>query len=1622
MNEKSSGRIDFDHLAELFVARLRQGQRPSISEYVERHPELADEILDLFPALAEMEGLKPDPAGCTGLFLGMPPEGVVVVIPEQLGDYRILRLIGQGGMGVVYEARRESLSAHVALKVLHHRFRGRGEFLRRFRNEARSAARLHHTNIVPVFDFGEHDGILYYVMQYIPGQGLDRVLADVRRLRDAGSSALAMPANGADRLARSVAEGLVTGRFRVRLDDEDELPELNSGEVGSTIDPDNAPTAHPAPAVGDGSGSVPSLGGATGPGQARYHREVARIGAQVADALAHAHSLGVLHRDVKPSNLLLDARGDAWVADFGLAKSEEAEDLTDTGDVLGTLRYMAPERLDGKSDRRGDIYALGTTLYEMIVLRPAFDAPDRARLVRQILEEDPPTLRKLDRRVPRDLETIVQKAMARDASARYQTAGELAEDLRLFLQDRPIAARRSTPAERTWRWCRRNKVVAALAASLLVVFLVSFVAVTAALVRARADRKLADTRMLAAQKSESIARSEKARADAGFAQARSAVDDYLNKVTEDETLKETPKLKQLRRKLLESAATFYQAFLRDHRDDRSLRAEIAAVTLRLSGVRAGFSDPIFNDLALEAVTLYEALAKESPSDPAILAGRINAHLAHNDFDRAIELGETAIAAHLEDTRITDALAVAYRFRVEARREEGDRAGAVEAARRSLALNESHLTRAPDDAQVEREVTANLSDLSMLLTHFGRSIDSLSLSRKLLAHDRGLVARYPDRLLYQQDLLVGIRNVALLDWHFGNKDQALARLGEALARSRELAAANPDVAYFNSARFGFAATIGDWLAERGESRDEMDEEALAATPTGSKLEEIPGLVDLKAFALVVDRRIGSISTGRSALTAANQSRFDELGSRAVQSTALLADRGSVTLAELKNPTLWPNLRNRDDFRALVRRLEEGTPGVAQAVKPATANLKPATPSSRELDIRARSERADAQFAAGVMLFDDGRMDEAARMLDQARGEFESLVRDDPKSPDHRFDLARARVVRARLAYDIGRLPEAFEGWLAARDLQLSVAADPASDPSTIATCRDAMLDLGSFFCERGLWDEAEASFERGLALATPVNAADDLKAGLNCLLAHDETGYRRTRDRALARNRSTNNAYIAADVAMLAAISPDPALDRAALVPLAVRGLDMEERYWRMVYLALTYLRAGRLDEAAKQLDAYDQTSTPGVERVDEITALGYTVRAMVTYRLGRADDARRALARSRRLLDDLGMRFLERPLGEHGVGFWGWAACRILMAEARAEIERRPERPEPWTDLMNAWAESQVGRPDRARAALSRIAPKDAQTASVCAARARVLLALGDTDRARQDLEAAIRLDPENVLALITRGRLALAENRPEAAADNLARALGRWPDSRDEFDLRAGVDRLIASSDAVFARAVSLRPDDPQLWVARGRHLAWLGRWKDASDAYSKGFAPRRPSVDWIEYGAVLVLAGDQAGSRRLCDQMVELLKQPGSDRDLLKLEVAARLSRNSVASGVPPELIVRWADAALRIVPDNRWYDYLAGAARLRGRGQDESALRMLNTANRGKSGWHGAGMFWYALAIAHRRLGHDGDARRWLDRADAWMADRDREAASDSTVEPKNFLRDYLEAKILEREAKS
>ena len=429
MTDPAPQRNPVEKLAEEFVERHRRGERPSLSEYTARYPELADEIRDLFPALVLMEQLKPASVDATGAYSGggAAPTGKKL---ERLGDYRILREVGRGGMGIVYEAEQESLGRRVALKILPSQALLDPQQQKRFQREAKAAARLHHTNIVPVYGVGEHDGLHYYVMQFIQGLGLDEVLVELKRLhrirhRPARTAVEASPTARNDRVsdvsAVEVVQALLTGEFAAQGVASRERQPLEGAPSG--VDTPGSP-ALDAPGS-PSSIRLPGSSGQSGLSESgrHYWQSVARIGIQVADALEYAHGQGIVHRDIKPSNLLLDTQGTVWVTDFGLAKaSTEGAALTNTGDIVGTLRYMAPERFQGYSDARGDVYSLGLTLYELLVQWPAFDETDRNKLIHQVTHEEPPRPRKLNAAVPRDLETVVLKAIEREPGRRYQTA------------------------------------------------------------------------------------------------------------------------------------------------------------------------------------------------------------------------------------------------------------------------------------------------------------------------------------------------------------------------------------------------------------------------------------------------------------------------------------------------------------------------------------------------------------------------------------------------------------------------------------------------------------------------------------------------------------------------------------------------------------------------------------------------------------------------------------------------------------------------------------------------------------------------------------------------------------------------------------------------------------------------------------------------------------------------------------------------------------------------------------------------------------------------------------------------------------------------------------------------
>jgi WD40 repeat protein/serine/threonine protein kinase len=516
MANSSPRRETVEQLAEDFVERYRRGEHPALSEYTDRYPEHAEQIRDLFPALVMMEQIAPGSESDALRGLGRLPTQRPSEHPERIGDYRILREIGRGGMGIVYEAEQVSLGRHVALKVLPQPMLPNPRQRQRFEREARAAARLHHTNIVPVFGVGEEGPLHYYVMQYIPGLGLDEVLDELRRLRREKRSTIPGPIAGDPRESPPGVSVEAVARSLL-LTVGDHMPSRGPAPSAAEGVGEDAMLPPPREAATSGSaaglalsGSSVVLPGQSGDGRrskaATYWHSVARIGLQVAEALAYAHQQGVLHRDIKPANLLLDTRGNVWLTDFGLAKAGDQQDLTKTGDVLGTARYLAPEVFQGQTDVRSEVYALGLTLYELLALRPAFEEKDRHRLVRQIISEAPTRLEKLNREIPRDLVTVVHKAIDREAGCRYQTARDLADDLRCFIEDQPIRARRPWLPERVLRWSRHHKSLASALAIIAVLLVAGTIGAGLAAVH---FRRLAEEAVAAQRKADLAADRER---------------------------------------------------------------------------------------------------------------------------------------------------------------------------------------------------------------------------------------------------------------------------------------------------------------------------------------------------------------------------------------------------------------------------------------------------------------------------------------------------------------------------------------------------------------------------------------------------------------------------------------------------------------------------------------------------------------------------------------------------------------------------------------------------------------------------------------------------------------------------------------------------------------------------------------------------------------------------------------------------------------------------------------------------------------------------------------------------------------------------------------------------------
>jgi tetratricopeptide (TPR) repeat protein/serine/threonine protein kinase len=401
-------------LADDFREQRERGEHPAVEQYVQRFPQFEPVIRNL---LASLELIRLSSQGSPA---AVPLSAADAPLAGCLGDYRLLAEVGRGGMGVVYEAEQLSLSRRVALKVLPFASTLDPKQLQRFKNEAQAAAHLHHQSIVPVYATGCERGVHFYAMQFIEGQTLAQVIADLRQAAEP-------------------------------------RPSGSGGRLG---DQTTAYTPLPEGGGPDPTAARAALSTERSVRSAAHCQLVARLGVQAAEALEHAHQLGVVHRDIKPANLLVDRRSNLWITDFGLALCQHQAGLTMSGDLVGTLRYMSPEQALAQRalvDHRTDLYSLGATLYELLTLEPAFGGKDRQELLRQIAFEGPKPPRRLNRAVPAELETIVGKAMEKDPADRYATAQELADDLERFLKDEPIRAMRPTLVQRSRKWVRRHK-------------------------------------------------------------------------------------------------------------------------------------------------------------------------------------------------------------------------------------------------------------------------------------------------------------------------------------------------------------------------------------------------------------------------------------------------------------------------------------------------------------------------------------------------------------------------------------------------------------------------------------------------------------------------------------------------------------------------------------------------------------------------------------------------------------------------------------------------------------------------------------------------------------------------------------------------------------------------------------------------------------------------------------------------------------------------------------------------------------------------------------------------------------------------------------------------------------
>lgn len=735
-----------------YLQKIESGHPADPQQLLEQHPQYRDALSRYLESLGVIHYAAQ----------GMHGEAESIRVPtswtedRRIGDYQIRRQIGRGGMGIVYEADQISLGRRVALKVLPLAAVLDQKQIARFRREAQAAAQLHHPHIVPVFGVGCEEGIHFYSMQLIDGQSFDRVVGSLRK---GGDSTVVMSNALLEEPKEEHAE-LSADRSSVS----------NTGSQGVA-------------SISD-SGSV----------DRRYVDRIAELVIQAAQALQHAHEYGVIHRDIKPSNLMLDDHGKLWITDFGLAHIQSDADVTATGDLVGTLRYMSPEQASGTSlvDQRTDIYSLGVTLYELLTLQQAIPTRDRAQILRDIELVEPPSMRRVNPAIPRDLETIVLKSITKDRDHRYATAQELADDLQRYLDGKPTLARRPTVLDRGTKWAFRHRTVVSCAVVMLVLALCG-----------------TSTSLL-------LINREK---DAAYQQREAAIA-ALEKITKlSEGLTKEP---VRRRQIQRSARESFQEIVNSNQHLGKF-VELAEAHHRIGGIseQLGELDAAADSYRL-AIATYDELA--SHDDRHVLGkacswnnlGQVLSRLGNTNDARDAYQKALAIyrSTDSDQAAVSQGVALVEGNLGHLESQLGHREQAIQYMLSAIRLREIHLQSRPDDVQNQVRLASNYHNLSCLMVAedhaSAKRYCELAISlQQVIAQNR------PRELEPRVDLALSFNNMGAICLRNGNAIDAANYFEQATNVGRQLTMEAAEIPQFWHDLAISCNNLGKALAAAGE---------------------------------------------------------------------------------------------------------------------------------------------------------------------------------------------------------------------------------------------------------------------------------------------------------------------------------------------------------------------------------------------------------------------------------------------------------------------------------------------------------------------------------------------------------------------------------------------------------------------------------------------------------------------------------------------------------------------------------------------------------------------------------------------------------------------------------------